>query len=167
VKRLRRILLNTAALLSLLLCLAAAADWVNSYWHYWVVGRDTADATFTITADLGALYFGLDAPAESDPGYSFDYFDEDDSQGPIENAYQLTPRRWLPLRMLSLNGTDTRSDVIVIPHWVFVTLFAIPPLLRFRAWRRHRRRAKAGTCAKCGYDLRATPGRCPECGTVP
>jgi hypothetical protein len=55
---------------------------------------------------------------------------------------------------------------VVVPFWLLAVLLAIAPSL-WTYQRRRRRRADAGDrCANCGYDLRATPDRCPECGTA-
>jgi hypothetical protein len=41
---------------------------------------------------------------------------------------------------------------------------AILPTVWLRRQRRRRRWEKLGLCRKCGYDLRASKERCPECG---
>jgi hypothetical protein len=55
---------------------------------------------------------------------------------------------------------------IDIDRWRVIIVFATLPALRC-AKRYGVRPRPAGYCAACGYDLRATPHRCPECGTVP
>jgi hypothetical protein len=57
--------------------------------------------------------------------------------------------------------------VIWFPHWFLALLFAVLPALRLRSILRTRRLNRVGVCERCGYDLRATPARCPECGHVP
>ncbi|HEV2296233.1 MAG TPA: hypothetical protein VGR35_20480 [Tepidisphaeraceae bacterium] len=44
---------------------------------------------------------------------------------------------------------------LVLPSWWFSNAFV---------QRRRARRARAQQCEACGYDLRETPERCPECG---
>jgi hypothetical protein len=56
-----------------------------------------------------------------------------------------------------------------VPYWMLATVTAIPLPVGIWAWLRRgraRRAVRLGLCRRCGYDLRASPGRCPECGTA-
>jgi general stress protein CsbA len=65
---------------------------------------------------------------------------------------------WRP--SASFNPTN-----VFLPLWIPTLLFGslscssvLVPI------RRRRKRRKLGLCLNCGYDLRASEGRCPECG---
>jgi hypothetical protein len=55
---------------------------------------------------------------------------------------------------------------VTVPYWAITLATALLPGLRAFRERRRQGRARAGLCPLCHYDLRATPDRCPECGTT-
>lgn len=56
-------------------------------------------------------------------------------------------------------------DATVVPAWGLLAVTTVLPAVKVFAWMGRRRRRARGLCPSCGYDLRATPARCPECGT--
>jgi hypothetical protein len=72
---------------------------------------------------------------------------------------------WLPIAQMSMGYPSARSSALFIPHWAFAIIFAFPPAILLCRDLRRRRRLCHGLCTNCGYDLRATTDRCPECGT--
>jgi hypothetical protein len=72
---------------------------------------------------------------------------------------------------LTINGVRPHFDHEPYSHAKLAAATAALPAawastLLFGRLRRGRNASPAGLCPACGYDLRATPGRCPECGAV-
>ena len=71
--------------------------------------------------------------------------------------------------VISADVPGTTFFIAIVPHWSITLLSAAVALPSARKVFRDlltRRRAARGLCSSCGYDLRGTPDRCPECGAL-
>ena len=63
-------------------------------------------------------------------------------------------------------SAGSRREVIELqlPLWILTVIFSAYPVYFLTPLHRLRKRKKLGLCLSCGYDLRASKERCPECG---
>jgi hypothetical protein len=166
-----RRLFKTLSVLSLLLCLATVTLWVRSYRHDDAIVRTSylgAPAQsgksllgFTITSDTGILEV-LRWKFVRDPRpfvRKWQYV-----SGKPGASYR--PGGFLGFATERSGGPEFSTLSICFPHWSLAVLFALLPIYSAISFIRHRKHRLPGHCRSCGYDLRATPDRCPECGQV-
>lgn len=86
------------------------------------------------------------------------------------SAYGTANAKWYRSEYITglVGGHASRQFMLVtIPYWPFLLLLTMLPTLWLRRFRRERRQGRwehQGFCRECGYDLRASEGKCPECG---
>ena len=177
-------LVTLAAAASLVLCVATLALWVRSYRtfdrvHYIhhseeavrSVGIGTSCGSFECSATWATKEY-LGEVNMGQAGFAYNSGDVALLRERRNLASRLRDNSsrgsfaGFGFRILGPDGPETLR-FYWMPLWFVVALFGILPALRVhalvRAWRRGRRRS----CPTCGYDLRATPDRCPECGAAP
>jgi hypothetical protein len=177
-RRARRILVNAFSALSLILFFATVVLWARSYDH----GHERLDGFYRDgKRGYGAVYSwrgGVWLFVSANTGYP----QSPETWGRLRGlAWEVRTRRLgftglavsethRPLGIGYEKGIDRWSGqwrLWVASHWLLCLVFgSAPALATIRATRGRWRRRRSGLCPACGYDLRATPDRCPECGRV-
>jgi hypothetical protein len=179
----KRHLLNLLTALSLMLGVAIGTLWVRSHYRYEALYFSKVAGTaqrpqrrfFHVRTSLGRI--SLCSQYENAVSEMINPYDRVElGRGWIRKTESLTPPTELPGGGRGWAGfswhfesqthpKQTRYErLVLLPYW-FLTLLALPlPAARIIS-RLRKRRATVGLCPRCGYDLRATPGRCPEYGT--
>ena len=206
-RRLLRILLNAATVLSIVVFAATAAMWARTYRAVDGVEWDTVTrgpffvARNGISTSRGAVCFyqerweipGTAGLEERARNVEWELGAPPSSQRSIDRVQWSKPPfvsahfYWVAGFEITTAVARSRRQLVASQpkrillsshyHVAAIPLYApaiasalLPASLLFGMLRRRRRavrRRAAGQCAHCGYDCRATPERCPECGNVP
>jgi hypothetical protein len=147
----------------------------------------TGQRRYGVWCDSGSIQFRYGVKTELDfenPGrWTIREIGYDDASSRHwgRQSLKVVLRQWPPFQQAefasggeapTINGTSEffgeRVHIWGVPHWFPACLLMLPLMWIVYSYFRTRaeRRIAQGLCGNCGYDMRASPDRCPECGTV-
>lgn len=164
----KRMLFTMVSVMSLVLCLALAALWVRSYWVNDEIDLDTRAINDTLQSSRGELNFTSEGRLSKKP------------RGLVHRslwpnslhdaALGLPWHTGVPgvfgLGIWQSGGAEDTYYSAVLSDWVLLLAFSFFPVVWLRRRIKTARLHRVARCPTCGYDLRASTGRCPECGTA-
>lgn len=165
-----RRLFTIAPAFSLLLCAVTASLWVRSYHYTHLVMINFSPYLNTTFATGNGGFYGHVSITRATHRTGIEHYPY-----PSRSDEYASMKWWYPQTFLSQFGFIEHHEsnaqfklyaFAAVPIWsvVVTTLLAPMPIIARRLkLRRRRRRCQ---CIQCGYDLRASQGRCPECGTA-
>jgi hypothetical protein len=160
------------ALASLVLCAATVVLWMRSVGHVegglWAGDSHEVDC-YSWSGCLGVFVTVGDGPSDAENSGVQHWRNENPEGGP-----PVTPGPWrwgFGLHIVRTIAPGWRHGGypifgVFMPDWFLCALLCVPPALWLNGWLTRGRRRRHGACETCGYDLRASSGRCPECGTI-
>jgi hypothetical protein len=160
------------ALISLLLALAFSGAWAWNYFlpnrvtlYYWGTSRFYG---FDLQPDRVAFLlakYSTRNPIIGQPGGGWDFKSLRLQQ---RGSFVDPQHKYMGVGYHSYDdqGYGGITHGLYVSYAWFVGILMILPVLYTIRWVRRRHHVEKGMCAHCGYDLRASPDRCPECGTI-
>lgn len=168
----RRPLVTILSVASLALCTATSALWMRSFRTF---DRFSADPFFVsaagprqmlvVVSSRGRLWVvdpSIRGPHE--PGVA--HVSLPVLYTEMATTCLVPPRLW-PSRAMGWAPVRYGANAIEVSDLHVVSFAGLLPLAVLVRGRDYRRRLWKGKCKSCGYDMRATPNRCPECGALP
>lgn len=158
--------------LAFLLLVTVVVLWVRSPRHADVLAFFTPQGNLTGLASdrRGMLFCTTQVPFGQEMGLTADGLttSADEFASIHDLLFDPANEKWHFLGFRVAAGTLStwgwKFNAIIVPYWALLIPLAILPLTGLRRLVIRARRKRRGQCLNCGYDLRQSPERCPECG---
>ena len=168
-RRLARHAFTALSALSLLLCVAVCVLWVRSYWTRDFYSHSDGSTIRAYVSERGGFGYH-EVTIGTRPAWAW-HLRSVPTQADTSSVPEMTRlQRWLGVAWrddtFAFAGMGYEDKGWWVAYRAVAIVLAVLPTIWLVRWSRGRRRRSGTECAVCGYDLRATPERCPECGAV-